>query len=254
MKNKRFEILGAHKTGTSTMVGILNCHPDIFCHYEYVVDGKVNKGYVDNKKMERPRRSTRYRWVGDKNPVLGDTHEIDARIARHSDSYIVFCYRNIQDWLCHSSVVQLYGSDVDVVKPSINFLYYLTRSFQFNNIVHIRWDDVVSDTEGEIKKLADFFDVEVEHFVDWWDKVGLWDDNNKLRFKWWVGHNCATKKPTIDIEVEMIDHEFWDTVLPVIEDPEQFTKDDFAILRALQPLPLDWVVKKYKHRRISGGK
>lgn len=144
-----FNILGSHKTGTSTMVGLLNCHPEIYCYYEYMYDGKLK-----NPEVELPELLGSYKWLGDKNPLLGSIEEIDNRVLYYDNMNIVFCYRNIEDWLAHKYVANHYGSYEDVVGPSIRYIYYLIKSFDFPNVIRVRLEDLLAhDTDGV---LSDF--------------------------------------------------------------------------------------------------
>src|SRR5690349_8647609 len=98
-------VIGAEKTGTSTIVGILNCHPEIFIMHEWFVDKKATRHGMHSylfdpnikKSMRRYSKSTvhnlfksiaaqffkakyKYKYFGDKWAELGDVEKINARI------------------------------------------------------------------------------------------------------------------------------------------------------------------------------
>jgi len=244
MENKKFNVLGVYKSGTSTVTGILNCHPDIFCYFERRPDGKLKSNY--------PKLKRDYIWVGDKNPRLGSFKQVDERIKMYEGDPVIFCYRDVQKWLCHSYIRKRHKTDVDVVQPTIDYLYYLLRSFDFKNIERIRLESLLDDPGPSLDRIGKLLGVDSLYFENWWDKVGNFSDQNKLARRWWIGHNCAVKKPTIDICVDLLPHEFWNIVLPIIKNPEQFIGFDVRQLKSFGKLPLVDVVRNFKHTRISG--
>ena len=181
-KQANFYVLGSHKTATSTIVGILNCHPKLYCYYEFVVDGNKIKPKAIRKrsKLINPDQ---YKWIGDKNPILGIMSETDKRIAKHNKYKIVFTYRNLDEWLSHISIQDIYNTKEDVVKPTISYIYYLMKSYDLDNCLRLKTEDILFDPYTSVDKLAKFFGVDAEPMYDWWDKVGQWKDVNKNKYK-----------------------------------------------------------------------
>lgn len=238
-KNEKLNVLGIHKTGTSTVVGILNCHPDIFCYFEYRPDGKLKKKHIIWPKLNR-----KYRWVGDKNPRLGEPFESDLRIERYNINTNIFCYRELDNWLCHRKIIALYATDLDVILPTVNYIYYLLQSFKLDKVMHIKFENFIENYEGVLKKLGEFLEVDGAHFERWWEKVGTWKDFNKQQYKWWKGHKCARHKPQRDIVVKRKEHEFWSIVDPIIERPQDFMDFNVYELNRFFPLPLSDIIEK----------
>lgn len=66
------------------------------------------------------------------------------------------------------------------------------------------------------------------YFENWWEKIGTWDNEDKNLSKWWHKHASSMSKPLLTSSIVLKDHKFWDIVLPIIDNPQQFL--DFDVL------------------------
>lgn len=236
-------VIGGQKSGTSTMVGLLNCHPDVFIMHEWFIDKKPSKHghsfYTSYKIPEKYRANKRkgvikcyrrlryfacneydYKYFGDKWPRMrGGFNAADVRINGFSESYVIYMVRDLRTWLCHPKIQGLlYRARDNVVGPAAWYVYYFIRSFKLNNCLRIRMEDLV-EHEQVVKQVDSFLtDIDCSCMNNWWEKVGKYEDNVKILHKWWLNHKSSLVKPTrLDIDVSLKQHDFWDTILPIFD-------------------------------------
>jgi hypothetical protein len=235
-------VLGAQKTGTSTMVGILNCHPSIFVTHEWYIDRKMTKYgqkfFHFYKVPERERMKKRkpvktafrnvvkvlgryghkYRYFGDKWPRLGTLSDIDRRIRQMKELRVIFMVRDIRTWLVHGIIKHIYKCEEDIVVPSVSYAYYFVKSFLLSQCLRIRMEDMIALPEDTVGDVSNFLDVGDRCMQSWWEKVGTYDDQNKQLHKWWERHKSATVKPIKkDIYVDLNPCPFWDDILGIFD-------------------------------------
>jgi len=162
---KKLFVLELIKTGTSSMVGLLNSHQNIFIMYEVnprsthiskygkqllnvLPEARVEFNNYLNfeesyngifKAIKRSKFSDELKYFGDKlvlNEFLGFEKEF-------SDSNIIFMIRDIKTWLCKKQVIESYMTDIDIVSRSINYLKFLINTFKFTNSIKIKMEDFI---------------------------------------------------------------------------------------------------------------
>jgi hypothetical protein len=253
---RRFNILGAWKTGTSTIVGLLNCHPDIFCFYEFstyewarkrsIVGGK--ELIKQNIQMVKSFKLKKYKWVGDKNPLLLSTNCINQMIEFYKDRKIIFAYRKVESWLCHKSIQRRLRGDVRGL--IYRYLYYFVKSHELKDCLHIRLDLLLDSPSKWVNKISKHFGVNPDPMYKWWNRVGLYKDENKCKYKWWVGHSCAVQSPQVDIVVKTKPHPMWGVINKVMNDPTSANLELFWKLNN-KPILTEHIIKHYTHTKIS---
>lgn len=249
--DKLLFVLGAQKTGTSTLVGMLNCHPNIFVMHEWFVDTsptrhgqfcfiaypKIKKFFKHYKKISAPSEKLfariakrfageyQYKYVGDKWAIIGDKSNIDQRIKTFEDIKVIFAIRDIRTWVCHGSIQKMYKNQNNIVPSAVDFAYYYISSFKLKRCIRIRLEDI-SNYEIEIKRISQFLSPIITDFVShgnkWWNKIGIpkygYNTSPKTMHKWWIRHGSAKVRPLLPhISVELYQHPFWDVILPIFD-------------------------------------
>lgn len=239
---KSIVITGAQKTGTSTMVGILNCHPDIFIMHEYFIDQRATKygnqflrdhlisptkwpdkmGTFDkfiNFLSSEVLSDYNYVYIGDKWPKLGRLPWLESRLRRLDDSYIIYMVRDIRTWLGKRIVKSLYRCDNNIVPAVSQYLFYFIKSYQSPNCLHVRTEDMVLRPQNTLNRLTEFTGLDMDSYAgEWWNKIGESEDDNKNMYKWWERHSTSLVEPRLfDVKTELTQHKFWNKVLPLFD-------------------------------------
>jgi len=232
-------ITGGQATGTSTLAGILNCHPEVLMLYEvrmyYDQLSRYGRLFIeafpDSRTLFRfeqdpgiayarlvqwlQARGRHYRYVGDKLP------SVNVRLLNDLQPYrVLFTCRDIRTWLCKNSVVSFYMTEYDVVPAAIDYTKCLIESFLLPTCLRIRMEDMIRDNLGMVERLSEFLDLDLTTHLDaWWTKVGRWtDDPFKSALKWWELHpSCRLEPQSEDTQVLLRPHDFWDALLPIFD-------------------------------------
>lgn len=233
------QVLGANKTGTSTMVAILNSHPDIFVLFECFLDErgphKGNKIYEFFKKTPKDLRvqigdsvnimknklcqtfPKKYRYIGDKNPMIGTFSDIDRRLKEYSEHKIIFTVRDIKTWLAHTYTRTFYGAEKDIVSPAVHYIYYLMKAREEKNCLVVRMEDLFCNPEDVLLSIGKHLDVKHEPMRNWWETLENTGDKTKDKMiKWWNAHNSSKVSPKKhDISVEINNNKIWNNIIPL---------------------------------------
>lgn len=273
-------ITGAHKTATSTLVGILNCHPNIFILYEtLLIHGLPSKyGIRFLEKYPNARYLFRYESkpellysqlqkflkdngynfeiIGDKLPSL-DSNLLDAI----KNLKVIFTVRDIRTWLCKNSIIKIYSNEQDIVPIAIDYCSYFLKSFLLTDILHIRMEDLIHKNSKTIKKIGTFLNINMTTYLnDWWKKIDNFKPNHPKYFlRWQKGHPSSKIKPeNEDTVVNLNLSPFWDSLLPIFDKyykqiDNLFTTDeiyyDIKLLNSLikySPISLSKAYKSYR--------
>lgn len=253
MSNLLF-VLGAEKTGTSTIVGMLNCHPKIFIMHEWFVDKKATRhgkyAYLLDpnikKSMRRYSNNTicalfksmaaqflkakyNYKYFGDKWAELGSIAQIETRIKEFYDFpeiKTIFTIRDIRTWVCHNRINKMYNNSENIVPTAVDYVYYFILSFKLKNNIHIKMEDVLINHPAVLKKIDKFLLPTVRNFKlhggEWWKKIGLlkygYNTFPKTAHKWWLHHASARVQSRLPhIEVKIKSNDFWNAMLPIFD-------------------------------------
>jgi hypothetical protein len=237
METQLLFVQGVQKTGTSTLVGILNCHPDIFMMYEVALHAaKIStygnqllarypdcrRYFRNTAEIERPYRElaehlNRLRPPGKPYTYFGDKLiSFDTQLTSRGDAHrTIFCVRDIRTWLCKEQVVRYYRSDLDVVPVAVDYLRYLIGTRAHPNSVRVKLEDMVGANERVLVTLNRFLGVDVEtHAVEWWNRIGRHDVRDpKSALKWFAGHASSRVAPgRLDTSIEIRSHPFWEEI------------------------------------------
>lgn len=284
-------IQGGPKTGTSTLVGILNCHPEIFMLYETNMGraliskygNQLLTGYPEARRffrtavdigapyknfaayLEKQCPNNKFRYVGDKIISL------DPDITQHNRQYkTIYALRNIRTWLCKEQIVKYYRSDLDIVPVAIDYLRYVIGTYKYPNCLRIRLEDLVERNKDVLSTLSSFLGLDLIFHADhWWSKIGSYSDEDpKSLIQWYSEHTSSKIKPDqLDTRYELNSNTFWEVVLPIFEkyyhrdNPIDFDEDEInrdlvqlEDLMRYSPLPLEKCYREISTQRLQLGK
>ncbi len=273
-QQKLLFVQGIQKTGTSTLVGILNCCPDVFLLYE----ARLNQALVSrygNQILERfPESRKFFRHVTDLGRPYREFFDfIATRFPGHSFQYVgdklidfnvdltdscqqskvIFTLRDIRSWLVKEQIVRYYRTDLDVVPATIQYLHYLIGTYRKRDACRIWMEDLIEENDKTIDRLGKSLDLDLAQWTDrWWERTATTDlQDPKSLSNWSQGHPSSRMPPTkLDTKVKIRTNVFWDDLLQIFQRyfrkpdvvrlPSEISDDQVAInqLWNYSPLPL----------------
>ena len=233
-------IIGAPKTASTSLCGLVNCHPDVFVMCEV---------YLNNKKLSRwgqrllrthpdmqaffsqslPDHLEAYRRAqshlakagfaklifGDKFVGIESGYRSD-----FGDTRIIFSVRHLPEWLAKDSVRAEYAFDHDIVPHAVQYTKHFLESFLLERVLHVRLEDFLRDNKQTVASVWKFLHIAKPVGGDtWWQSIGKYpagDPKNALN--WWRGHASSAVAPQgNDTRVELADQPFWKEILPIFD-------------------------------------
>ncbi|WP_234571700.1 hypothetical protein [Rhodohalobacter sp. 614A] len=267
-------IQGPKKTATSSLTGLLNCHPEIFVLFEnYIAQSQITK--YGNQLFERyPEarqffRSTKdfgtpildlFSYLKEKEPAYSyqyvgtKINSLDAALTQtETDHKIIFTNRDIRSWLVKESVIKYFRTDLDIVAPAMDYLRYTIQSAQYNHAFHFWLEDFITNQKNVINSLSDYLDLELNDYVkNWWENFGAFDEKDpKSVFKLDHVHHSSKVEPRgLDTQFKLRELPFWEVLNDLFDkyylktDYSSFSKDEIAQdvekvekLKVFAPLP-----------------
>jgi hypothetical protein len=234
-------ILGAGKTATTSLCGLLNSHPDVFVMCEVLLNQshisrygmkllKTNQDFLpfffrgaDMDRLENYRRLHRLmKELGHGRAFFGDkVVGIDSGYSRdYSDARVIYSARPLPEWIGKDSVREWFPLDIDVVPFAVQYTKHLVESFLLPRIYHVRMEDFLNDNAGVVRGIWQFLEIDPPAKAElWWETVGHYGpDNPKTALNWWRGHASAAVEPQQnDTKVELRKNAFWTEILPIFD-------------------------------------
>lgn len=230
-------VLGVYKTGTSTICGMLNSHPELFVFFEAfnrqsksynrrkeVFCGRFsefssvfeqNQGIKFHKKALKKfeKMGYNYKYMGDK--ISGFSNEWIEPIRKER---VIVTIRDLRTWLCKDFVMSLGKSPAVFATDYVK--YYLNAQNILKDPLMIKMEDVVKKNAKVKKDIANFLDVDSQGFNAWWNKVGQWKLHDpKAHWPWWKKHPSSKLRPhAADTKAVLKDIPFWKEILPIFDD------------------------------------
>jgi hypothetical protein len=245
-------IAGAQKTGTTSLMGMLNCHPDIFILFECFNgnDSKPSKyGQIFLEKYPDARYLFRreddldllysqlreffnskgyfFKIVGNKFPGLNAN-----QLKYYKSQKVIFTIRDIRTWLCKKSIIQWFLIKDDVVPTAIDYCIHFLDSFLLKKVLHIRMEDFILKNEEVIFQISNFLEYELKSFLDkWWEKIDKIEPSNPKAsiLQWSVTHQSSRVEPkNLDTKIDLRLNDFWKQILPVFDKYYQGIGSNFS--------------------------
>jgi hypothetical protein len=186
-------VLGAHKTATTSVVTMLNCHPKILCLYEVNLNNSFITKYGRQLLDIDPDFRPFFGELGDENInyknlkeyLWGKGHDyiyIADKIPSTSTKYFeksenkkcIVCIRDIRTWIAKKTVNDIYRVEHDIVPAAVDYLRFFIKSFlpPRNKVLHIKLEEIVRINSCVPKKTAEFLKVEFnENMKSWWQGI-----------------------------------------------------------------------------------
>jgi hypothetical protein len=239
---KKLLITGCGKSGTSTLLGILNTHPRMFILFEAYLHrngGPLPRGREFLSAFPRLASSLpsgggfeeTYEALGvalnrggEDLAVIGDKILIDTLNAAHRRELCglpsIFMVRDVRSWLCKNVVVMDYHEPGGLVRKAAAYVDAFLETFLWRQCLRISMEQLILDWESLLPSLETFISLEIRtHARRWWKKVGEAPAGSaKAAVLWWNGHDSAQLKPSrLDTTFKLKDHWLWNTILPIFE-------------------------------------
>ena len=265
-------VSGEAKTGTSSIVGMLNSHPEIFVLYEAnpnQAQGLSNRGARVRGALPRhadafhsraglvgalPRAigtllaelGHPYRYFGDK--VLSYLMT-DGQFAQMGAASVIYLVRDLRTWLCKNAVVDYFVQEAGVAGRAVMYVSNFLRSFLLPKVLRISMDEMIHQNHAVLVRMGEFLQLPLlPHAKRWWKHVGKYEAGDpKGAVNWWKGHDSSMLRPrTEDTRAVLRPHPFWEKILPIFDryygdlsathDPAQVQRDRQA-LQEILPAP-----------------
>lgn len=221
MSTEYLFIAGTHKTGTSTILGVLNSHPEVLIMYEYLNNyPKVsNSDHIYNKALSGKLNGhiNSLKKKGDSNPItkiLDDTLEIVSKNREHPYRFFgskfaglnknldlirrhncIYSIRDLKTWLAKPSINSLYSARRNkrmFTSTAADYTMNFIRTFGYDNCLRISMEEFVLDTHSAVSKIDARFGLDVlNYYSDWASKIKQLDDPNKLIWPDWNKHSSS---------------------------------------------------------------
>jgi hypothetical protein len=234
-------VSGYGKTGTSSMVGMLNTSPDCCILYEAYLcrdGGMGSRGLqlvqafpeLEHAKTARSlsecytlaahefwRLGYSYKFVGDKilSPSLSEKHFREAKTLP-----LIYMIRDLRTWLCKNIVVKDYNTEGGLATKAAAYVQAYINTFHCQRCLRVSLEAFLMDNINCMQKAFAFLGLTApEESRRWWRSVGSYPSGSpKAAVNWWAGHDSSKLKPTkLDTTSRLRNHKFWDELLPIFD-------------------------------------
>lgn len=234
-------VSGYGKTGTSSMVGMLNTSPDCCIFYEAYLcrEGGIGpRGLqlvqafpvlerAQNAKslsecytlsaQELRRLGYSYSFIGDKilSPSLSEKHLRELRTLP-----LIYMIRDLRTWMCKNIVVTDYNMEGGLSAKAAAYVQAYINTFYCQNCMRLSLETFLLDNVNCMNKAFSFLGLRTpEESRRWWRSVGSYPSGSpKAAVDWWAGHDSSKLKPTkLDTTSHLRNHKFWDEILPIFD-------------------------------------
>lgn len=285
---KTLFIQGPEKTATSTITGILNCHPEIFILFEnYLNQPKITKygnqlldRYPEARQffrssedygkpvqdffgfLQQKEPNYSYRFIGTK---INSFDPLETQ--KKTKHKTIFMMRDIRTWLIKESIIKYYRTDLDIVIPAVEYLEYIIKTTLYEHTLSIHMEDLIVQNEQVIDTMSNYLGLELKPYTNkWWEKIGDWDEKNpKSVFRLDKVHYSSKVKPEkLDTKTELLNHPFWSEYLPIFDkyyfadETIHFIEDDIlkdleylSKLKKFSPIPFKNVFANIESERFG---
>ena len=190
---RKLFVIGLMSTGTSSLVGLLNSHKNIFVMYEVDLKNNFISKYGKQILRSLPESRPFFNEFESENFLYEKFYEVlknskyndelsyfgdkllkgDFRVANKiKNSNTIFMVRDIKTWLCKKQVKDHYLTNLDIVSPSINYLIYLINSFEVKQSMRIKMENFILNQEIVIENISEFLNVDKNYFEKrCWEKI-----------------------------------------------------------------------------------
>jgi SAM-dependent methyltransferase len=235
-------VVGGFKSGTTTLMGMLNCHKDIYLEgelfghkksmnrfrqdYPEVVSICSMSGrprfYTDYiKYIENSRGLYNYKYVGEKIATLSSKDLWEVK-----DSKVIFICRDIRTWLAKPALprIPICRGKVWPTQFAVEYTSLLINSFGLPRCFCLKMEDMLGDNTVALQQIGKFIDMPLETDISgWWRRMGKYNntDDPKGKMEWWIKQPSSLVGPSKtkrDLVVSINEqHPVWKAVLPIFD-------------------------------------
>lgn len=209
-------IWGPPKTGTSSLLGLLNLHPDIFLMSECFQRNRIKRADIYLRHFKKPaihpnkthynvfypqvqqHFGWKYKYFGDKYAMLEPPAGTDRYLRKVDGCKVIFTFRDPQTWLQKDTVRSKFKLDKgrDVKEVLDWYKYFYEQAQTKDNCLIINLEDFILRNDQTITRLEDFLHIDLKPYTDqWWQKIGTYKDPNKQIDQWWVKRDSCFREP-----------------------------------------------------------
>ena len=277
-------VVGPPNTATSTLVAMLNAHPEVLVCYEtwqrpprlsrytrqlFEACPAARRAFAGELSIPAVYRrlgeilcdeGASYRFVGDKLVNLGVRE-----LPELAGERVLFIARDLREWLLKHEIEAHYAVSIDAVAPAIDFLECLLLAAEQRSWLRVEMTEMLADNPGTLDRIAEYLSLDRAGFSDaWWETVDSSEDPLKRAMTWYRYHPSSRMppQPKSDVRYELAEHPFWEGVTPLrrrVVDAYRtgITTDEGdelrTALRALRtefvPTPIERLYRNYTVRR-----
>jgi hypothetical protein len=234
-------ILGAGKTATTSLCGLLNSHPDVFVMCEVAFNNSLVSRYglkllkaspdllpcffrartedvlAPYRKAHSILRAKGFaaRYFGDKFVGIDSSY-----VETYKGARVIFSARRLPEWIAKDAVRGWFPLDIDVVPFAVQYAKHFVESFLLERVHHVRMEDFLGDNAGVVRGIWDFLEIAPPPNGDhWWETVGHYPaDDPKGALNWWRGHASSAVAPLEnDTKTDLQKLVFWNEILPIFD-------------------------------------
>lgn len=240
MSNLLF-VSGHGKTGTSSMVGMLNSSPQCFVLYEAYLcrDGRADprgRQFLEafpsietNKMGKSLSQCYRHLWLelnkqGYNYNLIGDKILADSLSECHWREMgllpVVYMVRDLRTWLCKNIVVSDYNTRGHIADKAVAYVKSFVQTFPWRKCLRVSLENFLLDNPTCVQRVFKFIELKVSQDCRrWWKSVGCYPAGSpKAAVKWWSGHDSSQLRPAkLDTTAHLRNHKFWDDILPIFD-------------------------------------
>lgn len=232
-------VLGAGKTATTSLCGLLNSHPDVFMMCEVLLNNSHVSRYGNKlvkaepellpcffraagaDRLENYRRAHEIlRAKGHAKRLFGDKLVgIDSNFAGDfKDCRVIYSVRRLPEWIAKDSVRAWFPLDVDVVPFAVQYTKHFVESFLLPRIYHVRMEAFLRKNAEVVHDIWRFLELEPPAKAEtWWETIGRYPPGDpKAALNWWRGHASSAVAPQEnDTKAQIRPNAFWSEILPI---------------------------------------
>jgi hypothetical protein len=164
---------------------------------------------------ELRRRGVAKRYFGDKFVGIDSGYSADFKDVR-----VIFCARNLPEWIGKDSVRKWHNLDENIVPFAVQYTKHFVESFLLQDIFYIKMEDFLSENAKVVHGVWQFLGMEPPRNAErWWETIGKYEpDDPKGAMNWWRGHASSAVAPQDnDTRFQIRRNAFWDDILPVFD-------------------------------------
>lgn len=239
--SKLIFVSGHGKTGTSSVVGMLNASPQCLILYEaYLCQQsqasprgqeflqafpwlKIRKlgsslaGCYRNLGEALASRGSQYEWLGDK--ILADS--LSPHHWQEMESFhVIYMVRDLRTWLCKNIVVMDYQSHRGLADKATAYVAAYLQTFRWPHCLRVSMEAFLLEHPAALERIFAFLQLPISREAQaWWKSVGSYPAGSpKAAVKWWRGHDSSKLRPSkLDTTSWLKKHGFWDEILPLFD-------------------------------------